>query len=112
IVVGAAGQLAFNPDSLSVSKGTVLRFNFLGLNHTLTQSSLAHPCLNSTKFDSRFRQFNPLNISGNFMVEYEMKTEDPQWFYCAQEAPKSHCCSGMVFSLNPGDKMLEFKNNA
>src|SRR4051812_32642644 len=44
VLVGAAGQLAFNPDSVDAQKGTVIRFNFLGLNHSLTQSTLGDPC--------------------------------------------------------------------
>jgi plastocyanin len=46
VVVGAQGKLAFNPASVTVLPGTLLRFDFLGHNHTLTQSSLEHPCLN------------------------------------------------------------------
>jgi plastocyanin len=112
ITVGAAGQLAFNPDSVSVMKGTLLRFNFLGINHTLTQSSLAHPCLNGTEFDTGFQQFNPKNVSGKYLVDFKVESDEPSWFYCAQTAPKSHCRSGMVFSLNPGAKYVEFVENA
>ncbi|KAF2194734.1 hypothetical protein K469DRAFT_509556, partial [Zopfia rhizophila CBS 207.26] len=101
ILVGAAGKLAFNPDSISVSRGTILRFNFLGINHTLTQSTLDHPCTSNAQFDTGFRQFNPTNSSGKFLLEFEVDTDQPQWFYCAQELPISHCNSGMVFSLNP-----------
>lgn len=112
IVVGAAGQLTFNPDSVSVMKGTILRFDFLGLNHTLTQSSLLHPCLNTSQFDTGFKQFNPSNVSGRFLVDFEVKTEAPQWFYCAQVSLKSHCQAGMVFSLNPGARQNDFVDNA
>jgi plastocyanin len=100
IVVGSAGTLSFNPNSLSVTRGTILRFDFLSLNHTLTQSSLDYPCLSSGKFDTGYRQFNPSNVSGKYLVDYEVQTEEPQWFYCAQDAPRSHCRSGMLFSLN------------
>lgn len=112
IVVGASGLLTFNPESVTVLTGTVLRFNFLGLNHTLTQSSLTHPCMNSTLFDTGFQQFNPSNISGKFIVDYEVKNQEPQWFYCAQSYPKSHCENGMLFSVNPGDKLRNFSENA
>ena len=100
ILVGAAGKLAFNPDFVSVTPGTILRFNFLAKNHTLTQSSFHHPCSNSSQFDTGFNQFNPYNVSGKFLVDYEVVSEQPKWFYCAQNLPISHCEAGMVFSLN------------
>ncbi|KAF2197903.1 hypothetical protein GQ43DRAFT_336111, partial [Delitschia confertaspora ATCC 74209] len=112
ILVGAAGQLVFNPEYVNVSKGTVLRFNFLGLNHTLTQATLSNPCERSTQLDTGFQQFNPMNVSGRFLVDFEVYSEDPQWFHCSQSIPRSHCNSGMVFSLNPGDKHGDFVHNA
>jgi plastocyanin len=112
IVVGAAGRLIFNPDSVSVTAGTTLRFNFLSLNHTLTQSSFSHPCSHEEQFDTGFQQFNPLNVSGKFLVDFPVLSEEPQWFYCAQSIPRSHCQAGMVFSLNPGDRYEEFIHNA
>ncbi|KAF2728555.1 hypothetical protein EJ04DRAFT_409330, partial [Polyplosphaeria fusca] len=111
VLVGASGHLDFNPSSVSATNGTILRFDFLGLNHTLTQSSLKHPCSNASMFDTSFGQFNPSNISGKFLVDFEVEHERPQWFYCAQAAPMSHCEAGMVFSLNPNDSQNEFLNN-
>ncbi|KAF9733722.1 extracellular serine-rich protein [Paraphaeosphaeria minitans] len=110
IVVGAAGQLAFNPNSVSVTPGTTLRFDFLGLNHTLTQSSSASLCHNSSGVDTGFQQFNPQNVSGTFLVDYLVESDRPQWFYCAQNEPISHCQSGMVFSVNPSDDRYERAN--
>lgn len=111
ITVGVAGTLAFSPSSVNASAGTVLRFDFLGLNHTLTQSSFANPCTNSTSdgaFDTGFNQFNPGNISGRFVVDYVVMSDAPQWFFCAQTKQKSHCNAGMVFSLNPGSAASQF----
>jgi plastocyanin len=112
IAVGAAGLLAFNPASVNVMEGTVLRFNFLGLNHTLTQSVFHHPCLSNSQFDTGFRQFNPSNSTGKFIVDFEVNSSQPQWFFCAQQTPKSHCHAGMVFSLNPYGKQSDFIDNA
>ncbi|KAF2741712.1 hypothetical protein M011DRAFT_514230 [Sporormia fimetaria CBS 119925] len=81
------------------------------LNHTLTQSSFEQPCNNRSGFDTGFQQFNPVNASGRFLVDYQVTTKDPQWFFCAQISPKSHCQSGMVFALNPGEKLDEFQSN-
>jgi hypothetical protein len=112
ITVGALGELAFSPSSLNASIGSTIIFDFLALNHTLTQSNLTDPCLPNGRFDTGFRQFNPLNISGNNVVEFKVQTHDPQWFFCAQHTKVSHCHSGMVFSLNPGGNHSEFVENA
>lgn len=112
VTVGALGELAFSPSSLNASIGSTIIFNFLALNHTLTQSNLTDPCLPNGRFDTGFRQFNPLNISGNNVVEFEVQTYEPQWFFCAQHTKVSHCHAGMVFSLNPSGNHSEFLQNA
>lgn len=101
ITVGAAGRLIFSPESANAPVGSTLRFNFLGLNHTLTQSTLRHPCKADGGFDTGFRQFNPLNVSGRFVVDFRVRHREAQYFFCAQTGPqRSHCQAGMVFSLN------------
>jgi plastocyanin len=112
VIVGNEGKLVFSPSSLNASVGTTIAFNFLGLNHTLTQSRLHDPCLSHGGFDSGFNQFNPSNISGRFIVEYEVTSENPEWFFCAQVAPRPHCQAGMVFSLNPHGLHPQFVSNA
>ncbi|KAJ8067025.1 hypothetical protein OCU04_004405 [Sclerotinia nivalis] len=104
VIVGAAGRLAFNPPRLDVALGDKVLFEFLALNHTLTQSSLRNPCTwNATGgIDTGFKQFNPSNTSGKFVVEYTVKSSNPLWFFCSQRRPISHCNEGMVFALNPG----------
>ena len=112
IIVGDRGNLSFSPNTLNATVGTTLRFNFLGLNHTLTQSRFGDPCRSNGQFNTGFNQFNPANISGKFLVDYEVKTHAPQWFYCAQTVKKSHCHAGMVFSLNAGGAGEKFMQNA
>lgn len=112
ITVGDGGELVFSPPSLNASVGSVITFNFLASNHTLTQSNLTSPCLYDGGFDSGFRQFNPTNTSGKHIVEFKVQTKDPQWFFCAQRLRKSHCHAGMVFSLNPGGNHSSFMHNA
>lgn len=104
VTIGAAGRLAFSPPRLDVAVGDTVLFDFLALNHSLTQSSLQDPCSwNSTGgFDTGFKQFNPKNISGAFVVEYTVETSKPLWFFCSQVHPMSHCRKGMIFALNPG----------
>jgi plastocyanin len=112
VVVGDEGKLVFSPSSLNASIGTHVEFNFLGLNHTLTQSEFQDPCQGSGSFDSGFKQFNPSNISGKFVVEYTVTSNDPEWFFCAQTAKRAHCQAGMVFSLNPRGLYPQFLSNA
>ncbi|UPX14882.1 uncharacterized protein EKO05_0005353 [Ascochyta rabiei] len=110
--VGGGGELAFYPSSLNASVGSTIVFNFLALNHTLTQSNLSTPCQYNGGFDSGYRNFNPANLSGKFVIEYEVHREGPQWFFCSQSSKTSHCHAGMVFSLNPDGAHPKFFENA
>lgn len=112
VTVGQEGKLVFSPSSLNAPIGTVITFNFLSLNHTLTQSTLQHPCTSNGGFDSSFAQFNPINVSGKFLVQYQVTRKDPQWFSCAQTSNRAHCQAGMVFSLNPQGMHSRFLANA
>lgn len=112
VTVGAGNTLTFTPNELDAGIRDIVKFTFLALHHTLTQSSLELPCTNLGGFSTGFNQFNPKNISGEFIVEYAVRTLDPQWFFCAQTKAKSHCQAGMVFALNPGDKMGNFLSAA
>lgn len=112
VIVGSAGSLSFEPTAVEAPVGTLLIFNFLALNHTLTQSSFSHPCENIDGFDTGFNNFNPRNTSGEYITQYVVETTEPQWFFCAQEAPQSHCEAGMVFTLNGQNKTHDFVKNA
>ena len=112
VIVGSAGTLSFEPTAVEAPVGTLLIFNFLALNHTLTQSSFSHPCASIDGFDTGFNNFNPRNITGKYITEYVVETTEPQWFFCAQEAVQSHCTAGMVFTLNGHNKTHEFIENA
>ncbi|KAF7880478.1 uncharacterized protein EAF02_007324 [Botrytis sinoallii] len=114
VIVGAAGRLAFNPTSLDVALGDKILFEFLALNHTLTQSSLRYPCTwnASGGIDTGFKQFNPSNDSGKFIVKYTVEDTTPLWFFCSQRRPISHCHEGMIFALNPGSSFGTFLQGA
>ncbi|PVH98604.1 hypothetical protein DM02DRAFT_479424, partial [Periconia macrospinosa] len=112
ITVGGGGNLSFNPASVTAATGTTIRFDFVSGNHSLTRSSLNDPCQNSGLFDTGFAQHNPVEIKGKFLVDYVVNSTESQWFYCSQQNPRSHCRSGMVFSLNPRDKQDEFVRDA
>ncbi|RYN87206.1 hypothetical protein AA0119_g12586 [Alternaria tenuissima] len=52
--VGEAGELVFSPSSLNASAGSVIAFNFLALNYTLTESDLWDLCYSNQRFDTGF----------------------------------------------------------
>ena len=112
VTVGAAGELVFSPSTLNASIGTLVQFDFLSRNHTLSQSEFWDPCHSNGGYDTGFNQFNPQNQSGKFVVEFEVTTDKPQWFFCSQTVSKSHCRSGMVFSLNARGSENSFLQNA
>lgn len=101
----------FIPDRLNANIGDHIRFDFHGLNHTLTQSTLENPCSPLYQFDTGFGQFNPDDRDG-LSVTLTVNTLRPQWFFCRQTSPSSHCHAGMVFAINPGNRMQEFRRNA
>jgi plastocyanin len=112
VVVGKGGELVFSPSSLNATAGSTIAFNFLELNHTLSQSEFENPCHSNGGFDTGFAQFNPANISGRFIVEYVVRDNMPRWFFCAQTINRSHCQAGMVFSLNSHGRHSQFVDNA
>ena len=79
--VGTGKGYAYNPSQLNASIGDTVRFNFLGRNHSVTQSDLASPCTYNGGLDTGLNQFNPLNISGKYIVDFQVNVSTPQWFY-------------------------------
>ena len=110
VQVGANQLLSFDPASVTAKVGDVVRFTFHAVNHTLTQSSLDEPCVPSNAFDTGFTQFNAAD-SDTMMIYLTVNTPDPQYFFCHQSLPISHCELGMVFAINPGGNFDTFLNN-
>jgi plastocyanin len=83
VVVGFNGSLIFEPNHLDAAIGDIVRFDFLKLNHTVTQSSLLEPCtpLEGPHFDTGFNQFNPDNTDGKFIRDFTVEVKTPLWFY-------------------------------
>ncbi|MCJ1342594.1 hypothetical protein MMC31_000780 [Peltigera leucophlebia] len=104
-------KFQFVPDRVNAEVGDIVLYNFLKQSHSLTQSEFLTPCTPNGGFDTGLNQVNPTNTSGLFLIPFEVKTEKPQWFYCKQKQG-NHCGKGMVFGLNPGDKMDRFIQNA
>ncbi|MCJ1470138.1 hypothetical protein MMC07_008783 [Pseudocyphellaria aurata] len=106
------GQVQFIPNNVNAEIGDVVLYDFLKQSHSLTQSEFLTPCTYNGGFDTGLNQVNPQNVSGLFVIPFEVTTKKPQWFYCKQQGPPNHCGKGMVFGLNPGNKMDQFIQNA
>ncbi len=81
VQVGARGELVYGPNQLEAKLGDIVRFDFLKLNHSVTQSTFDKPCTYNGGFDTGLNQFNPKNISGKFIVDFQVNTTAPLWFY-------------------------------
>lgn len=102
-------KVQFVPNNVNAEVGDVVLYDFLKQSHSLTQSEFLTPCTYNGGFDTGLNQINKYNVSGLFLIPFEVTTTKPQWFYCKQQG---HCGQGMVFGLNPGNKMDQFIQNA
>ncbi|KAF8873887.1 hypothetical protein BD779DRAFT_1678998 [Infundibulicybe gibba] len=97
IIVGAEGQLLYNPSNVSAAIGDTVTFEFRPKNHTVTQSSFMNPC---QPLDGGIKSgFRPVAADASTFPTFQIKINDtaPIWGYCGQT---SHCGAGMVFSIN------------
>jgi len=108
VVVGGTGILKYTPESVDAASGDTVRFVFKQKNHTATQSTFANPCVKAPGgFDSGFVPVADDVTDGFQVAEFSVTSTDPVWVYCKQG---THCSSaGMVFAINPGEKMAAFK---
>ena len=111
VFVGASGQTKFRPPFVEATVGDTIRFEFLAFNHSVSQSTFDKPCIQSGPFDTDFFDFNPQN-SSEYVVDLLVTTTNPQWFFCRQKAPFSHCSDGMIFAINPGTHWGEYQDHA
>lgn len=97
------GSLTYNPSNTIAAVGDMVQFQFYPVNHTVTQSTFANPCVpihnvmsNTTGF---FSGFMPVSASASTMPLFTMMVNSttPIWFYCSQG---EHCQKGMVGAIN------------
>lgn len=105
VTVGADGLFIYRPNDITADIGDIIRFDFLGRNHTVTQSDFNTPCTPNGKFDTGFSNFNPMNISGSIVKDFKVTVSTPLWFFCAQT---THCQKGMVMGVNSAGKFPQF----
>lgn len=107
VVVGGPGTLRYTPESVNAQPGDQIRFIFQQKNHTATQSTFENPCVKAPGgFDSGYVPVADGVTDGFPVAELNITSTDPVWVYCKQG---THCQAGMVFAVNPGDRMAAFK---
>jgi plastocyanin len=119
VTVGADDKLQYDPPCIwGAVAGDQVVFTFFPKNHTVTQSTFTTPCQreSETSFDSGFMPVSA-NATSNPTVTFtldEQSASTPQWFYCRQKNPESHCNKGMVFAINPtpSKTFAQFQQNA
>jgi len=103
IIVGQGGP-TYSPTNITATPGSVITFEFVAGNHTVTQSSFATPCdrlvnasTGAVGVDSGFQ---PVASGATTFPIWQIQvteTTTPLWFYCAHIG---HCQLGMVFAIN------------
>ncbi|KAF3349576.1 putative oxidoreductase [Verticillium dahliae VDG2] len=104
------GSLTFSPEKITAPPGSMVQFQFMGGNHTVTQSTFDNPCQpmgivqtdpNSPPKEGIFSGYVPVAASANMgqrpVFSIMVNDTKPIWLYC-QQGP--HCQRGM--SMNPG----------
>jgi hypothetical protein len=101
---GTAGTI-FSPDKVTAPVGSMVQFQFMGGNHTVTQSTFDQPCTPISAINASAVGINTdfvpaMNAmqSGQIPV-YSIMINDtrPIWLYCAQGR---HCQNGMTMVIN------------
>jgi plastocyanin len=112
VEVGKNG-LKYTPPFITAKIGDEVQMNFFAMNHTLVQSSFKDPC--EPLPNGIFAGFQPTSVTKNTTglvtfktVKFQVDTESPLWFYCAQG---NHCQQGMTFAINPPAGSVDTFNN-
>ncbi|CAK7219479.1 hypothetical protein SBRCBS47491_003858 [Sporothrix bragantina] len=97
-------SLTFSPDNIKVAAGSMVQFQFLAGNHTVTQSTFDQPCQpissfsNVTGFHSGFVPVAASANTGSIPTYTIMiNNTTPIWVYCGQA---KHCENGMSMVIN------------
>ncbi|KAF2430661.1 hypothetical protein EJ08DRAFT_633377 [Tothia fuscella] len=111
-------QFQFTPESVVAQPGDTVRFMFMGMNHSVVQTSFDAPCqpmANGQNTHTGFTsgvQPNPSNqLAGAPTVDLPIKSTDPLFM---STLSTQSCNLGMVFTVNPPQdrNLVLFKSNA
>ncbi|RDW65471.1 hypothetical protein BP5796_10163 [Coleophoma crateriformis] len=106
IVVGSPNRnksLVFTPNDVTAAPGDVLQFQFSMINHTVTQSTFANPCMPIAGSEANAAEihsgFVPVGANQTTVTTFEVPINNtqPMYLYCAQGP---HCMLGMVMTVN------------
>lgn len=99
------GTAKFYPNKITAEEGSMVQFQFMAGNHTVTQSTFDEPCVPMESDD----ESSPAIWSGYVPVDdsaasgmrpvftIQVNSTDPIWLFC-QTGP--HCANGMVMVIN------------
>jgi len=96
VTVAKGGALSFTPDTLTITPGSQVVFQFDAAAHSVTQSSFDQPCqpISPSGINSGFST----TASGpNSFFTITVNSTDPIFIYCAQVG---HCQGGMSLVIN------------
>ena len=97
-----ANPLSFTPDNIFAEVGEVVEFHFKALNHTVTLSFFAEPCVplaDGFNSDFVFVPALPPALQSDKVFQITVTDKKPIWFYCAQ-TNGNHCQKGMTGVIN------------
>ncbi|ATY65710.1 extracellular serine-rich [Cordyceps militaris] len=97
--------LKFWPEKIKAEPGSMVQFQFLAGNHTLTQSDFDHPCKPIKEVNPSalgiFSAYMPVAASAakKEIPVFTVMVNDtkPMWFFCSQGP---HCEKGMAMVIN------------
>ncbi|KAH8798350.1 hypothetical protein F5884DRAFT_715402, partial [Xylogone sp. PMI_703] len=108
--VGASGSFIYKPNHINASVGDIVRFNFLGQSHSVTEADFNTPCTYNGGFDTGLRPFgSSSNVTGNFFVDLHVNSSAPRWFYSKQSNGLDRCGESVIFAINPGNCFRRFE---
>ncbi|KAM0330732.1 hypothetical protein ACHAQA_003684 [Verticillium albo-atrum] len=104
------GSLTFSPEKITAPPGSMVQFQFMGGNHTVTQSTFDNPCQpmgtvqtdpNAAPQQGIFSGYVPVAASANMgqrpVFSVMVNDTKPIWLFC-QQGP--HCQRGMAMVIN------------
>ncbi|KAJ4155225.1 hypothetical protein LMH87_000481 [Akanthomyces muscarius] len=103
--VNNATGLKFWPEKIKAEPGSMVQFQFLAGNHTVTQSDFDHPCKPIKEVNPSalgiFSAYQPVaaSVAKGEVPVFTIMVNDtkPMWFFCSQGP---HCEKGMALVIN------------
>jgi plastocyanin len=103
VTVGAAnGSLTYSPSKINAEVGSMIQFQFMPKNHTITQSNFDKPCeplAMHSNVAGIFSGFMPVAADATSIPTYTIVVNhtETMWMYCSQGM---HCQAGMAMVIN------------